>query len=150
MQRNRDKTYCEIIDYMEELSSQINNMYDICPEVFLRFNQNHKIEGKVPLMYRISDMYIELDIPHNYTLADRIMIIGMLIHEYCHYIDSLTMSGRERANNGIKYVNNQNHRRLDERRTWTATKRLAKELDLWNKPLYNAICECYHTTVLQF
>lgn len=150
MRRNRNDTYCELIDYIEDLSVRINDMYDICPEVFLRLNQSNKIEGKVPLMYRISDMYIELDIPHNYTLADRIMIIGMLIHEYCHYIEALTMSGRERANNGIKYVNNQNHRRLDEQRTWTATKRLAKELGLWNKPLYNAIRMCYHTTVLQF
>lgn len=147
-----ERTYCEILDYIEKLSMRINEVYDICPKVFLRFNQHQAPSGAVILTYRVSDMYIELNIPHNYTFGKvhKTTLTCILVHEYCHYIDALTMSGRGRANNMTMYTNNQKHRRAEEQRNWTATKRLAKKLGLWNKAFYNAVRECYYTAAVQF
>lgn len=147
-----DRTYCKIIEYITDLSGQINSMCNIQPKIFLRFNQTNTVEGASVLMYRMPDMYIELDIPHNYTFGKKHMttLTCMFIHEYCHYIDSLSMSGKERSNDMAKYLSNQEYRRLEEQRNWAATKQLAKKLGLWNKLFYKAACECYYTTPLQF
>ena len=152
MYQYKDYTYCEIVDYVEKLSMLINAVYDICPEIFLRFNQNNEIGGSTVLTYKVSDIYIELDIPHNYTFgkAHKATLTCILIHEYCHYIDSLTMSGRERANNMKTYTNDQKYRRAEEQRNWTATKQLAKKLGLWNKSFYAAVQKCYYTAAVQF
>ena len=108
------KTYCKIIEYIEELSTRINVIYDIQPEIFLRFNQNDEIGGSTIPMYKASDMYIELDIPHSYTFGKihRITLTYMLIHEYCHYIEALAISGRERVNSVTKYINDKNYKRV--------------------------------------
>ena len=146
-----DKTFCTIVEYVKDLSGQINNMYNIQPEIFLRFSQDTMITGSAVLAYCIPDMYIELNIPHNYTSgkAHKTILTCILVHEYCHYIESLSMSGRER-NNAISMYDNQKYKRAVEQRNWTATKRLAKKLGLWNKSFYAAVCNYYYTTALQF
>jgi len=143
------RTYCKAVDYVEKLSARINTMHDICPVVLLKFNTNFERGGSAVLMSRISDMYIELDIPHNYRFGN-VHFACMLVHEYCHYIDALTMSGRERSLNIARYLNDSTYKQSEERRNWTATKRLAKKLDLWNKQFYNASLEYHYTTALQF
>jgi len=152
MTQRNDRTYSAIIDFVEKLSTQINNIYDICPKIFLRFNQENKSGGSAVLAYRISDICIELDIPHNYTFGkvNRVTLACMLVHEYCHYLDALTMLGRERVDNTNKYLNDQEYKRLEEQRNWTATKKLAKKLGLWNKLFYNRAHKCHYTTLLQF
>ncbi len=148
-----NKTYCEIIDYITKLSIQINNMYDICPVIFLKFNKDNEIGGATILTYRTSDMYIELDVPYNCIFGKiyKMTFACILIHEYCHYINALTMSGRERANSIDKYTYNQKCKRAEEQCNWTATKRLAKKLGLWNKAFYKTIYENYpYTSALQF
>lgn len=146
------RTYCKIVEYIEELSAQINDIYNIQPKVFLRFNQNNEIGGSTIPAYRISDMYIELDIPHNYTFGKkrRAILACMLIHEYCHYIESLSISGKERIDSVTKYIDDQKYRCADEQRNWTATKRLAKRLGLWSKLFYDVTCTHYYTTLLHF
>ena len=152
MGRYSDKTYCEMLDYVENISAQINDMHNICPIIFLMFNQDNAIGGSAILTYRISDMYIELDIPHNYKLSKshNKNLTCVLVHEYCHYLDALSMSGKERADNMVQYTNNQKYRRTEEQRNWTATKQLAKKMGLWNRSFYAAARECYYTAGLQF
>lgn len=152
MAHYNDKTYGLMIDFVENISEQINEMYDICPKVFLRFNQENESGGSAIWTYRVSDMYIELDIPHNYTFGkvNRATLACILVHEYCHYIDALAMNGSERVNNMNLYISSARHRRAEEQRNWTATKRLAKKLGLWNKPFYNAVRSCVFTTALQY
>ena len=137
---------------MKNLSGRINCIYDIQPKIFLRFNQNSEVGGAAILMYNISDMYIELNIPHNYTFGrkHRTTLACILIHEYCHYIDALTMSNKVRADNMAVYMNSSKRRCLEEQCNWTATKRLAKKLKLWNKLFYEAVCEWDYTTALRF
>jgi len=102
--------------------------------------------------YKASDMYIELNIPYNYTFGRKrkSILTCILIHEYCHYINALAMSGKERTDNIITYKNDQRYRRTEEQRNWTATKQLAKKLGLWNSLFYSAVCECYYTASVQF
>lgn len=152
MSYSNDKTYCTIVEHIEDLSERINNMYGIQPKVFLRFNQNNTVDGAAILTYRTPDMYIELNIPHNYTLGKthKTVLACVLIHEYCHYIDALTMSGKERVDNMTAYENDQKCRRAEEQRNWTATKKLAKKLGLWNKLFYKVACNCNYTATLQF
>lgn len=146
-------TYNFIIDLIENTSAQINEIYDICPHIFLIFNQNVELSGSAITAYRISDMAIELHIPHNFIAKEKnnqIILMCMLIHEYCHYIEALTMSGRARVKNINDYNKCSNCRRLEERRNWTATKKLAKKLGLWNKLFYTAAKTCQFTTALRY
>ena len=147
-----DKTYCEIVECAKDLSMQINSIYNVCPKIFLNFNSVNEVGGSTGIYYRIHDMYIELDIPHNYTFGrvHRNEFIFMFIHEYCHYIDALTMSGKDRVNSITNYLNNSQYKCLDERRNWTTVKRVAKKLKLWNKPLYNAIRNYSYTAAIRF
>lgn len=153
MQQSNICTYGMIVEYLADLSERINTIYNVQPEVFLQFNQNDEVGGSAILTYRVTDMYIELDIPQNYNIlkpAHRITLTCILIHEYCHYIEALTMSGKERVNSMREYTKNYRHRRAEEQRNWTATKRLAKKLNLWTKPFYNSACKCSYTSALQF
>lgn len=147
-----DRTYCTIIEYVKDLSEQINNMCNIQPEIFLRFSQDIKVTGSAILTYCAPNMYIELNIPHNYTLGKtrKVNLACILIHEYCHYIESLSMSGRERSDAIDMYKNNQKYKDAEEQRNWTATKRLAKKLELWNMLFYTTACTYRHTTSLRF
>lgn len=147
-----NRTYTAILDFVKDLSLQINIMYDICPKIFLRFNRENDSGGATMYAHRISDMYIELDIPHNYTFGkiNKTILASMLIHEYCHYIDAMTMTGRERVNTTYKYLSCIKYKRAIEQCNWTATKRLAKKLGLWNKSFYNAVRSCYYTAAVRF
>lgn len=139
-----------MLNFVKALSAQINEIHDICPRVLLMFNQDSESGGSTIVAYRTTDMYIELDIPHNYTFGKvyRTLLSCMLIHEYCHYIEALAISGRVRVINMNLYLTNAGYRRAEEQRNWTATKRLAKKLGLWNKSFYNAACTCCFTTAL--
>jgi hypothetical protein len=128
-------------------------MYNICPRVFLKFNQDNKVEGGSILAFNSSSMYIEMDIPHTYTLAKKMhktTIACVLIHEYCHYINALTMSGKERVKSMDLYIQKQSCRRAEEYRNWTATKNLSKKLGLWNKYFYNVARQCNYASALKF
>ncbi|MCK4829160.1 hypothetical protein KA005_76260 [bacterium] len=152
IRQSNDRTYCAVVEYVEDLSGRINNMYGIQPEIFLRFNQDTEVTGAAILAYCTPDMYIELNIPYNYTFGKihKAMLTCVLVHEYCHYIEALSMSGKNRVNTSVIYENDQKYRRAEEQRNWTATKQLAKKLGLWNKPFYAAVRDCYYTTSLQF
>ena len=127
-------------------------MCDVCPDVFLRINQTGEVGGATLNAYRISDMYIELDLPHNYVFntKNKDIITCLLIHEYCHYLDALSMSSKKRAQTAAKYLDSLQERRLQEQRNWTATKRLSKRLGLWNKAFYMAVRTHRYTAMLRF
>ena len=127
-------------------------MYNIQPKVLLVFSHNRKAGGFAVCTYRVSDMYIELEIPHTYTFGckNKTNLTVILIHEYCHYIDSLKIKGYERVDGTEEYQNDLTTKKLDEQRNWTATKNLAKKLGLWNRQFYAVIKECYYTTALKF
>jgi len=151
--KNIDRTYGEIIEYIASLSARINAIYDITPPVCIRFNQNGDVSGSAVAAYRISDMYIEVCIPHNYVLCctkHRILLAIILIHEYCHYITSLGMKACERTLSAEEYQIDQSVRRADEQKNWTATKKLAKELGLWNKLFFNMAKDYAYTAALTY
>lgn len=145
-------TYCEIFEYTQDLSEQINNMYNIQPIVYLMFNQDKNLSGAAIVAYKLSDMYIELNIPYNFTFGrkHKMEFACILVHEYCHYIDATTMSAKQRVLSVQKYTDNHEYKKADEYRNWTATKRLAKKLGLWNKAFYAVIQEYYYTSTLKF
>lgn len=148
-----DRTYCGIIKYIENLSARINKMYGITPPVCVRFNQTNNIGGAAIAMYKIPDMYIVVHLPYNYMLRcpkDHTILAITLIHEYCHYIAALHMNASERIVSVEKYHKDHSEKRADEQRNWTATKKLAKELGLWNKRFYNAIKGYSFSTLLKY
>lgn len=150
----KDRTFCEIIEHVKDISGRINAMYNVRPGISVVFNQHKDIEigGASVSMYKVPDMYIELTIPHNYTLGrkNKVTITVVLIHEYCHYLKSLEMGSHERIASVQQYQANQLIRRADEQRNWNATKKMAKKLDLWDKLFYSIARECYYTAALQF
>ena len=148
----KDRTFCEIIEHVEDISERINVVYDIRPGILIVFNQYREVGGASVSMYKTPDMYIELTIPHNYTLGrkNKVTIIVILVHEYCHYLKSLEMGSYERVASVQRYQKDQLIRRADEQRNWNATKKMAKKLGLWNKLFYNIARECYYTAALQF
>jgi len=148
----KDRTFCEIIEHVEDISERINVVYDIRPGILIVFNQYREVGGASVSMYKTPDMYIELTIPHNYTLGrkNKVTIIVILVHEYCHYLKSLEMGSYERVASVQRYQKDQLIRRADEQRNWNATKKMAKKLGLWNKLFYSIARECYYTSALQF
>ena len=150
---HKDRTFCEIIEHVKDISGCINDMYNVRPGISIVFiNQYREVGGASVSMYKTSDMYIELTIPHNYTLGrkNKITIAVVIVHEYCHYLKSLEMGSRERVVSVQQYPADQLIRRADEQRNWNATKKMAKNLGLWNKLFYNIARECYYTSALQF
>jgi len=148
----KDRTFCDIIEYVKDISGRINAMYNVRPGISIVFNQYVEIGGASVSMYKTPDMYIELAIPHNYTLGreNRVTIAVVIIHEYCHYLKSLEMGSHERVVSVQQYQTDQLIRRADEQRNWNATKKMAKKLGLWNKLFYSIARECYYTSALQF
>jgi len=146
------ETYCEIMEYTKDLSKRINNMYNIQPKVYLRFNKENKFGGTTVVTYTGKNMYIEIDIPYKYTFGktNKTFFACTLLHEYCHYMHGLGMSKKEKIKDIKNYKNDLEYQRLAEHQNWLNTKHLAKKLKMWNKTFFKVMKKFYYTATIKF
>lgn len=96
-------------------------------------------------------MYVKIFVPHSVNLKKHKMILTtIIIHEHCHYVDNYNMSIKERAESSNAYIKDPNARKIDEMRTWRSTKRVAKELGIWTKELFDEIKQFHFSSRLTF
>ncbi|GAG30164.1 unnamed protein product [marine sediment metagenome] len=147
--RNFDRVYA----YVKKLSRAINRIHDIDPNVYVAFGpKDMKISGVCNTGYRGPDMYISLAVPVDFDLTPKHQteIDVVLCHEYCHYIDAILSTGRERHDSGELYEKDQATKKADEHRTWRQTCKLAQNLGLWNKQFFIRLKECEYTTEITY
>lgn len=146
--------YPEIYEYVRELSSRINVLYHINPRIYIIYsNKNVEIEGSCMPAYRKDRMYLEVIIPYNYTTFGKkhqAEVASTLVHEYGHYLTELSLKAKDRIALARAYEQSQKVRKYDEQSNWTTTKRLAKQLGLWNKLFFRVCRESYYTSNLKF
>ena len=146
--------YYEIFQFIEEISEQINTLYNINPKVYIIFSQkNDAIEGECQSAYRIDLIYLSIIIPNNYVTfgkKHKTEVLSTLIHEYSHYITDIQLTVKERMKLDREYENSLFVRRCVEQSNWTMTKHLAQQLGLWNKYFYNVCKESCYTSNLKY
>lgn len=139
--------------HIEQLSGEINNLYEVDPDIYVRLgHKNTSIAGLCNTTYHRPQMYISLLIPCFIKMGRAVTTdLNILIcHEYCHYLDALAHTARERHDSGNEYENDPIARKIDEHRTWRQTCELAKELGLWNKHFYNCLKKYNYTSEITY
>lgn len=147
------RIFDEVYTYVGGLSHAINLIHGFDPYVYIRFApKGATLEGVCNTSYRRPCMYIALTVPVDFTLTQRnaMALDVILCHEYCHYIDALMHTGRERHDSGEMYEKDQIAKKVDECRTWRQTRDLAKELGLWNKKFFDCLKECEYTSEITY
>lgn len=137
--------YGNILNFVHSLSKKICNYLQIpVPRVYIYVAQDTgDLTGAMAPKPKESEMYIELLIPHDITLKrDKALLTAIVLHEHCHYYDSIRMTRIARQKSIKAYANSAYKRRLDEKRTWRCTKRLAKKLGLWSYAIFTEISRC--------
>jgi len=146
--------YPEIYKYLQELSNKINELYNINPRIYIVYSkENTSIEGSCMPAYRKDRIYLEVIIPHTYKTFGKkhqVEVASTLIHEYGHYLTEITLKGKERVESSREYEQSQRKRKYNEQSNWTLTKKLAKQLGLWNKLFFKVCKESYYTSNLKF
>jgi len=138
---------------IKNLSNKINNMYKVSPQIFIRFEDTDtQVNGSCITSYKKSDIILEINLPSNfgYKKKEALFIDMVLIHEYCHYIEALSVPAKTRKELIFKYIESSKERMRDEKKTWRQTKKMAKCLGLWNKLFYNNTQQCLYACDLTY
>jgi len=143
----------EVFLRVKELSDKIDDLYDINPVIKLRFfSKDIEMNGSCIVTYQKTNMYIELNIPHDLkmTRSNKVLLDVMLLHEYCHFIEALGLTGPERKSSSDLYNRKPQEKTRDEKKTWRQTKKLAQALGLWDRKFYNAVNSCTYVSDLTY
>ena len=143
----------DIFFRVKKLSGKINKLYDINPTIKLKiFSSKMELNGSCVVDYKNSNMYIELNIPHDLkmTLKNRASLDILIIHEYCHFIEALSLTWPKRTTAAKLYLKNLQEKTRDVQKTWRQTKELAQILGMWNKDFYNSVQDWTYVSNLNY
>ena len=145
-------TFEKVFLQVHQLSDQINELFDIDPDVRVKISPESEINGTCWTTYQRTNMYIEVNIPADIKLTKRVKneLNAVVLHEYCHYIDAYELKGPERFHQGNLYEWFNDEKMKDEKKTWRQTKRLAEALGLWDRNFFNAIQAFTYVSDLQY
>ena len=146
-------TFDRVHKHVEKVSRIINAVYGIDPLVYVQVGPPGTIpSGYCKVSYKNSCMYIALVVPVDLELTpeNKTSLTVVLCHEYCHYVDAIAHTGRERYDAGNRYEKEQIAKKADECKTWRQTRELAKELDLWDKQFFVCLKDCKYTSEITY
>jgi len=144
--------YNDVLLFVQNLSEKICKYLNVpLPKVHILISHKKNFEGSMIPERQTAEMTIELYVPQNVSLKKHKNIITtIVIHEHCHYYDSVNMAATKRKKSMRDYMNSITKRRAIEQRTWQCTKKVAKELGLWTRAIFKEVKQCCFTSKVTF
>lgn len=140
-------SFKRVQNHIHKLSGQINELYAIEPVIDIIFCDQDYVDGECHVTYQKKYMKINIFVPSNikYNINTKTILSVVTLHEYCHYITSINMSGPLRVLSSNFYNWFPTEKTKDEKKTWRQTKKLAEALGIYNKEFYSVMKEYTYT-----